>query len=147
MTVSVSTRPPVWYWIVTALGLVWYGLGVYYYLQQAYNTPFYRSMYTPEQLMVVDKMPAWAVGAFAIAVFTGIIGVFGLILRKQWSKWFFAVSVLAICIQYIYNIFIGKMYELFSVTENVRYFIIPIIAYLLYFIAKKVQDQPWYAKN
>jgi hypothetical protein len=129
------------------LGFIWYGLGVYYYLQQAYNTAYYRSMYTPEQLMVVDKMPAWAVGAFAVAVFAGIIGVFGFVLRKKWTKWLFGISVFAIVVQYIYNVFIGKMYELFSVTENVRYFIIPIIAYLLYYIARNVENKPWFSRN
>ena len=139
-----TTKPPIWFWIISALALIWYVLGVYYYLQQAYNTTFYRSMYTPEQLMVVDKMPAWATAAFAIAVFAGIFGVFGLILRKKWAKTLFLISVLGIVLQYIYNVFIGKMYELFSITENVRYFIIPIIAYLLFYIASKAQEKSWY---
>ncbi|WP_295834296.1 hypothetical protein [uncultured Winogradskyella sp.] len=139
-----TTKPPIWFWIISALALIWYVLGVYYYLQQAYNTTFYRSMYTPEQLMVVDEMPAWATAAFAIAVFAGIFGVFGLILRKKWAKTLFLISVLGIVLQYIYNVFIGKMYELFSITENVRYFIIPIIAYLLFYIASKAQEKYWY---
>jgi len=139
-----TTKPPIWFWIISALALIWYVLGVYYYLQQAYNTTFYRSMYTPEQLMVVDEMPAWATAAFAIAVFAGIFGVFGLILRKKWEKTLFLISVLGIVLQYIYNVFIGKMYELFSITENVRYFIIPIIAYLLFYIASKAQEKYWY---
>ena len=139
-----TTKPPIWFWIISALALIWYVLGVYFYLQQAYNTTFYRSMYTPEQLMVVDEMPAWATAAFAIAVFAGIFGVFGLILRKKWAKTLFLISVLGIVLQYIYNVFIGKMYELFSITENVRYFIIPIIAYLLFYIASKAQEKYWY---
>jgi len=139
-----TTKPPIWFWIISALALIWYVLGVYYYLQQAYNTTFYRSMYTPEQLMIVDEMPAWATAAFAIAVFAGIFGVFGLILRKKWAKTLFLISVLGIVLQYIYNVFIGKMYELFSITENVRYFIIPIIAYLLFYIASKAQEKYWY---
>jgi len=139
-----TTKPPIWFWIISALALIWYVLGVYYYLQQAYNTTFYRSMYTPEQLMVVDEIPAWATAAFAIAVFAGIFGVFGLILRKKWAKTLFLISVLGIVLQYIYNVFIGKMYELFSITENVRYFIIPIIAYLLFYIASKAQEKYWY---
>lgn len=139
-----KAKPPIWFWIISALALMWYVLGVYYYLQQAYNTAFYRSMYTPEQLMVVDKMPAWATAAFAIAVFAGLFGVIGLILRKQWAKTLFLISVLGIVLQYIYNVFIGKMYELFSITENVRYFIIPIIAYLLYYITSKAQTKSWY---
>ena len=144
MTNTSSAKPPIWFWIVSLLALIWYGLGVYYYLSQAYNTSAYRSMYSPEQLMVVDKMPAWATAAFAVAVFAGLIGVIGLFLRKRWARTFFLVSVLAIVIQYIYNIFIGKMYELFSLAENIRYFIIPIIAYLLFYIASNLRNRIWY---
>jgi hypothetical protein len=137
-------KPPFWYWTISFIALIWYGLGVFYYLQQAYNTAHYRAMYTPEQLMVVDKMPAWATGAFALAVFAGLTGVIGLLLRKKWAKTLFLVSVAGIVVQYIYNVFIGKMYELFTVTENVRYFIIPIIAYLLYYISAQIQYKSWY---
>lgn len=144
MTNSSSVKPPIWFWLVSLLAFIWYGLGVYYYLMQAYNTTAYRSMYSPEQLMMIDKMPVWATAAFAIAVFAGIIGVFGLFFRKKWAKTLFLISVVGIVIQYIYNIFIGKLYELFSLSENVRYFIIPIIAYLLYFIAAKLQSRTWY---
>lgn len=143
MTTS-TNKPPFWYWAVSLIALVWYGLGVFYYLQQAYNTEHYRSMYSPEQLMVVDKMPMWATAAFGIAVIAGVIGVIGLLLRKNWAKTLFLISIIGIVIQYIYNVFIGKMYELFSVVENVRYFIIPIIAYLLYYIATQIRKQPWY---
>ncbi len=142
---NATAKPPIWYWLVSLIALIWYGLGVFYYLSQAYNTPYYRSMYSPEQLVVVDKMPAWATAAFAVAVFAGLIGVIGLLLRKNWAKTLLLISVLGIVAQYIYNVFIGKMYELFSVTENVRYFIIPIIAYLLYYIATKIQRKPWYS--
>ncbi|MBT8244751.1 MAG: hypothetical protein HKP48_06155 [Winogradskyella sp.] len=146
MTNSANSKAPFWYWIVSLLALLWYGLGIYYYLSQAYNTSAYRAMYTPEQLMVVDKMPAWAIGAFAVAVFTGIIGVIGMFLRKEWSKTLFLISLAGIIVQYIYNVFIGKMYELFSLPENIRYFIIPIIAYLLYYIVSDVSKRQWFNK-
>jgi len=137
-------KVPIWYWIVSTLALLWYGLGIYYCLAQILNTSAYRSMYSAEQLMVVDKMPAWAIGAFALAVFAGIIGVLGMYLRKEWAKTLFLISLSGIILQYIYNVFIGKMYELFSLAENIRYFIIPIIAYLLYYIVSNVSKRHWF---
>lgn len=137
-------KVPIWYWIVSTLALLWYGLGIYYCLSQILNTSAYRSMYSAEQLMVVDKMPAWAIGAFALAVFAGIIGVLGMYLRKEWAKTLFLISLSGIILQYIYNVFIGKMYELFSLAENIRYFIIPIIAYLLYYIVSNVSKRHWF---
>ncbi|TCK69335.1 hypothetical protein DFQ05_0856 [Winogradskyella wandonensis] len=139
-----KTKAPVWYWIVSILAFIWYALGVYYFFAQTFNTSSYRAMYSPEQLMVVDKMPTWAIVAFGVAVISGVFGVFGLILRKEWTKKLFLVSFFAIVVQYIYNVFIGKMYELFSLAENVRYFIIPVIAFLLYYIASNVSQRSWF---
>ncbi|WP_143185602.1 hypothetical protein [Winogradskyella jejuensis] len=144
MTNLSYSKTPFWYWIISLLAFLWYALGAYYFISQAYNTSAYRSMYSPEQLMVVDKMPVWAIAAFGLAVFVGLVGVIGMFLKKNWSKTLFLISLFAIILQYVYNVFIGKMYELFSLAENIRYFIIPIIAFLLYYIVSNVSKRNWF---
>ena len=49
MTVNSTQKPPIWFWIVAIIGLIWNGMGVNHYLQQAYNTESFRNMYTQEQ--------------------------------------------------------------------------------------------------
>ena len=45
MTEKSTNKPPVWFWIVSAVALIWNGIGVNMYLQQAYDTESYRAMY------------------------------------------------------------------------------------------------------
>ena len=69
MTTTSINKPPIWYWLLSIIALVWNGMGVNAYLQQAYNTESYQTMYSEEQLEIAANMPAWVTAAFAIAVF------------------------------------------------------------------------------
>lgn len=141
-TVS-SNKPPIWFWVVSIIALIWNGLGVNAYLQQAYNTTAHRAMYTGEQLMVLDKTPSWATAAFAIAVFAGLIGCIGLLMKKKWAKTLFLLSLLGILIQLSHSVFMVKMYQLLSLPQNIMSFSIPIVAFLLYYIARKSEARGW----
>lgn len=141
-TVS-SNKPPIWFWVVSIIALIWNGLGVNAYLQQAYNTTAHRAMYTGEQLMVLDKTPSWATAAFAIAVFAGLIGCIGLLMKKKWAKTLFLLSLLGILIQLSHSVFMVKMYQLLSLLQNIMSFSIPIVAFLLYYIARKSEARGW----
>lgn len=104
MTTSIN-KPPIWFWIVSVLALVWNAMGVNAYLQQAYNTDSYRAMYTEEQLEIAANMPAWVTAAFAIAVFGGALGSILLLLRKKLATSVFLISLLAVIVQTGYLLF------------------------------------------
>lgn len=107
MTESSSNKPPIWFWIVSVIALVWNGMGVNAYLQQAYNTESYQAMYTEEQLEIASNMPSWVTAAFAIAVFAGALAAIGLLLRKSWSVKLWLLSLLAVIIQMGYILING----------------------------------------
>jgi hypothetical protein len=102
-----SNKPPFWYWLITIIALIWNGLGVDGYLGQAYNTERYRSAYTQEQLDLAASMPSWVMGAFAIAVFSAIIGVIALFLRKKWAIPLFGISLVAVVAQMGFSLIKG----------------------------------------
>ena len=99
MTDSSTNKPPIWFWIVSVIALIWNGMGVYHYLIQAYNTESYQAMYTPEQLEIAANMPSWVTAVFAIAVFAGTLGAIGLLLRKSWAVKLWLLSLLAVIVQ------------------------------------------------
>ncbi|AUC81365.1 hypothetical protein [Lacinutrix sp. Bg11-31] len=99
MTVNSTQKPPIWFWIVTVIGLIWNGMGVNHYLQQAYNTESFRNMYTQEQLDIVANTPTWVTAAFAIAVFAGFFGFVFILLRKKLGYTLMLLSLLAVIIQ------------------------------------------------
>lgn len=108
MTTEITNKPPIWFWITSVIALLWNAMGAYMYLIQAYNTESFQAMYTSEQLEMVNNAPSWATAAFAVAVFGGVLGSIGLLLRKKWAKSVFLLSLLGIIAhQIIYNLFMS----------------------------------------
>lgn len=142
MTDQTTTKPPVWFWIVSIIALLWNGAGVNFYLQQAYNTESHQAMYTPEQLEMITNMPAWATGAFAIAVFGGLLGCIALLLKKKWARPVFLLSLIGILAhQIIYNLFMSGAMEEYGATAVIMPIITLIIGlYLLWFSKKGIAN-------
>jgi len=106
---SQAGKPPVWFWIVSALALIWNAMGVMQYLQQAYKTESFKEMSTPEQLEIYANLPSWYTAAFALAVFGGVLGCLLLLLRKRLATTILLISFIAIIIQMSYVTFSLKM--------------------------------------
>ncbi len=140
---STTNKPPIWFWIVSVLALLWNGAGVNAYIQQAYNTESHRAMYTAEQLEMVNNMPSWATAAFAIAVFGGLLGCIALLLRKKWAKSIFLLSLIGIIVQHIYNLFISKAMEVYGPGAVIMPIMVLIVGILLIFLAKKGIAKGW----
>jgi len=144
MTEKSSTKPPVWFWIVSVIALLWNGWGVNMYLQQAYNTESYRAMYPdPEMLEMANNTPAWATAAYAIAVFTGLFGCVGLLLRKKWAKSIFVLSLLGVVVSMTYHLFMSKAFEVYGTEVVVMPIVVTLIAIFLVWFAKKGIAKDW----
>lgn len=142
MTTS-TNKPPLWFWIVSTLALIWNAMGVNQYLQQAYNTESFRALYTPEQLALADNTPAWATAAFAIAVFGSVIACVLLLLRKKLATTVFLIALVGIVIQMVHGLILAKSYEVSSTFEISMAIIVPIVGLLLYFFAKRSAAKGW----
>ncbi|WP_372936408.1 hypothetical protein [Seonamhaeicola sp.] len=137
MSNSTTIKPPFWFWIISVIALVWNGMGVNAYLQQAYNTESYRAMYTKEQLEIAANMPVWVTAAFAIAVFSGALASIGLLLRKSWSVKLWILSLIAVIIQMGY-ILINEYASSIGMT-----IMIIVFAFLFVWFARKSKAKGW----
>ena len=128
MTTTSTNKPPIWFWILSIIALVWNGMGVNFYLQQAFKTESYQTMYSEEQLEIA---------AFAIAVFAGALGAIGLLLRKSWAVKLWFLSLIAVIIQMGYTLING--YES-SIVMTVM-----IILFALFFVwfSRMSRNKDW----
>lgn len=94
-----SNKPNVGFWIISAVALIWNLMGVMNYIAQAYMTDEMKALLTNGQREYMETVPAWATAAFAIAVFTGVIGCLLLLLRKRMAKTLLLVSLLGVIVQ------------------------------------------------
>ncbi|NNC50647.1 MAG: hypothetical protein HKO01_08950 [Flaviramulus sp.] len=139
MSDTSKNKAPIWFWIISVFALIWNSLGVDGYLGQAYNTERYQSSFTVEELEIAASLPSWTMGAFAIAVFAGVAGAIGLLMRKKWSYTFFIISLIAVIAQMGYSILNGH-------TSNIGMMLsIIIFALFLVWFSKKANSKGWIA--
>jgi hypothetical protein len=95
-----SGRVPGWYWAVAVLALLWEAMGCYAYITQVSMDSAALAALPAEQRDIWAAMPGWAVGAYAVAVWAGLLGALGLLLRRSWARIAFAVSLAGVIVQF-----------------------------------------------
>ena len=86
---------PGWFLAVAVLAVLWEAFGCYMYLSLSLTEPGARA---PEYAGVAS----WEWGVFAVAVWSGLIGAVGLLLRKPWATPALLLSLIAAAVQYGY---------------------------------------------
>ncbi len=144
MSKNATTKPPVWFWIVSVLALLWNLMGVMNYLGSTFMKEAMKAEMTPEQVNLMESTPSWVTAAFAIAVWFGAAGCIGLLLRKKWAKSALGMSLIGILVQTGYGFFMTNATEVYGQTEA---FIIPLmvifIGILLIFFARLSERKLW----
>ena len=144
MSTITKQKPPIWYWIIAAFALLWNAMGVYQYLQQAYQTDAFKAMYPdPETLEMVINTPGWVMAAFATAVFFGFLGSLALVLRKRWAKPLLLISLTGIVVQLTYNLFISNALEVYGPGAIIMPMMVLIFGLAIFYLAKKAETKGW----
>ncbi len=138
-----TTKPKAAYWIIAVVAFIWNILGVSAYLQQQYNTESFQSQYTLDQLELIYATPSWATAAFAIAVFGGLLGSLALLLRKKLATLLFAISLLGIIVQMIYNFFIINSMKVYGPSVMIMPIMVIIFGVFLFIHSKKSTTKGW----
>jgi hypothetical protein len=129
-----TRRVPGWYWAAALGALVWNGFGCFMYLSQVGMDAAEMAKLPEVQQEVWRAMPAWAVGAYALAVWVGLLGAIGLLLRRRWARLAFAVSLLGVVVQFGWS-FLGSPILATMGASAVAFpaFIFAVAALLLWF--------------
>ncbi|MGO1541931.1 MAG: hypothetical protein ACTHZI_00455 [Luteimonas sp.] len=85
--------------VIGWVALFWNLVGVVMFIMQTGLTPEQIAAMPPEQQLVYQAMPGWLAITYAMGVFGGLIGSFGLLLRKGWAVGAFAISLLGVVVQ------------------------------------------------
>ena len=99
MSDVIDSRPPVWFWVIAVLGLLWELFGVTMYLMHVGVLPNAKEMSEAERSLM-EASPIWVTGLFAIGVFAGALGALGLVLRKRWARPLLLLSLVAVILQF-----------------------------------------------
>ncbi len=143
MNTTLKTKPPIWFWIVCVVALVWNAMGVMQYLGQTYQTESFRAQYTSEQLELISNTPAWAIAAFAIAVFGGILASIALVLRKKAAYPLFVISLAGVVVQMIHNLFVVNSVDIYGPFAVIMTGMIIVFSLLFLWFSKKSISNHW----
>jgi len=87
-------KPPVWYWVIVIILLLWAFVGVtFYYLEQTMSEAKYLEIYGQDLSEMRRRIPTWSTAAYAFGVWGGLLGVIGLLLRRKWATPVYIVSL------------------------------------------------------
>ena len=91
---------PHWsFWAIGAVALIWNVMGIMNFFWQM--NPDALAAMPESHRSIVEGRPAWATGAFALAVFGGALGCLLLLLRKSAAFYLFAASLVGVIVQMI----------------------------------------------
>jgi hypothetical protein len=124
--------------VVGITALIWNLIGIFFYMSQAFMTDAkFLALSKPEQDYFAN-LPAWVTSIFALSVFTGFIGSFGLITNKHWGTLLLFISMLAVYAQQYYNFYMQE-YIVMEDFNNVMPILLIIVStfIFLYSLLKK----------
>ncbi|USD25655.1 hypothetical protein [Flagellimonas marinaquae] len=140
---TTTVKPPTWFWVVSIIALLWNLMGVFNYLNQAFNQQAILETLDQAQREAFEGIPEWATAAFALAVFSGTLACIGLLLRKKWARPLFILSLLAAVVQFIHWLFISNAVEAFGPSTYAMPVIVIIIGIYLILFSKKGIEKGW----
>ena len=132
-TIGTGARPkaPIHLWIVGVLALLWNLMGCFDYLATQLKIESYMSNFSEEQLEYFYGFPAWAVSGWAIAVWIGLVGTVGLLMRRKWSVIAYIVSFVGLAVSSIYTLILSDGLKIMGGAATVMTMVIWVISIFL----------------
>ncbi len=127
------------FWAIGAVALIWNVMGVINFFVQM--NPDVLATYRESERAIVEGRPAWATGAFAIAVFGGALGCLLLLLRKSAAYYLFIASLLGVIVTMTHTLGVGID---FGLGEILGIMLMPLVAaaFLIWY-SKRAQSKGW----
>ncbi len=132
---------PKWFMPVAVVALLWNLMGCAAYLMDVMLTPEAVEAMPADQQALYAARPAWAVAAYAFAVWGGALGCVGLLLRKRWAKGAFLASLLGLIVQDA--ALFGMSPVPLSATIYALQGMVLVIAVLLLMLANRASRDGW----
>lgn len=111
---TTTTKTPIWYWVLAIFFLLWNLMGVFSFFAHTFISEEAIALLPDNERALYGEYPMWTTIVFAVAVFFGLIGSIGLLLKKQWARMAFIISLCAIIPQMIHNVFFTKSMEVYG---------------------------------
>jgi hypothetical protein len=135
---DLSIKVPRHLWIVGVLAVLWNAIGALDYTATQMRVASYMSQFTPEQLAYFNGFPSWLVAAWAIAVWSSLLGSVCLLLRKDWAVGLFGAAIAGMVLTTIHNYVLTDGMAIMGAGGAAFSVVIWVIALALFFYARRM---------
>jgi hypothetical protein len=138
---SFAQRPfAKWYWLGAAGVLLFMLVGVGGYLATV-MTPV--EQYPADRQAVMAAMPAWQIPVYAVAVWSGLLGAIGLLMRRRWAVPVLLVSLIAAVGTFLPFASVPAVRELATEGDAVAAIIVIALCWTSFWFARHSQQRGW----
>ena len=139
-----AAKPPTWYWVAAVIALLWMLIGVAAWTADLMTDEAALAQMSEAQRQLYEARPQWVFAIYAIAIFSGLAGAIGLLVRKAWATLAFTVSLIAIVLQFGYTFGPMKAVQVLGAAAAVPF---PLVIFLLgvlwLWLARHAQKSGW----
>ena len=143
MTSASPSSRPMCFWAIAILALLWNLLGVAMFCMTLAATPEQLASMPVEQRRILDATPGWMQVAYGVAVFGGVLGAIGLLLRRRWAATFFLLSLVGLVVQTLGAFLSTPAWEVLGPAGLVMPIVLLAIALFLLSYARRAAARGW----
>lgn len=100
---SEAQKPSLGFWAAGLAFLFWNVFGCYiYYIDRTLDDTAYAASYGEAMLAIRDQYPLWAIAAYAIAVWSGLLAAILFLLRKRAAVPVFILSLIMAALSFLW---------------------------------------------
>jgi len=134
---SEGTTPSSKFKTIAIIATIWNAVGVGMYLASTQIPPeLLVESYGQAYADMYAAKPAWSTSAFAIAVFAGLIGSIGLLMRKAWAFHLLLLSLAGVIIHNLWGLMAGAFNHVGMFDKIMALAVLLIAVFLVWFAHK-----------
>lgn len=137
-----ATSVPAWYRVAAVCALLFECLGCFFYLAEVRLTPEQIATLPLDQAAMLSARPAWYYAAFGVAVWVGLAGTVGLLLRKVWAVPALLISLVAVIVQFSSILIVPEMRDVSS-DELLGPIVVALVCYGIFMLARLAKRRGW----
>ena len=124
----VPVKVPKSYWIISTIALIWMVFGVVAWLMDLLMPAAALEQMDAAQRQLYVTRPQWLFVVYAIAIFSGLLGAIGLLIRRGWARWAFVASLAAVIVQFGYTFLVMDAVQVLGPARALPF---PIVIFLI----------------
>lgn len=140
-----KTKPNVLFWIIALVFLLWNLIGLAFFFTEVFASEMIVAQMNEEQAQMYADRPAWYMGNYAVAVFSGVLACIALLFKNRSAVWLSGISFIALIISTIYNFSIGA-WEMVEASDQLMFLLVPIFGLILFLYALFARKKGWLGK-